>query len=70
MSENFEGFSQILNEQSGEKRYLGVFTLPIAINKKYENPLTLRKICLRGHAIFELCNRISARKQKSSRNRF
>ena len=29
--ENFEGFSQILKEQSGEKRYLGVFTHPIAI---------------------------------------
>ena len=27
--ENFEGFSQILKEQSGEKRYLGVFTNPI-----------------------------------------
>ena len=33
---NFEGFSQILKEQSGEKRYLGVFTIPIAIIKKYE----------------------------------
>ena len=31
LSENFEGFSQILKEQSGEKRYLGVFTNPIAI---------------------------------------
>ena len=29
--ENFEGFSQILKEQSGKKRYLGVFTHPIAI---------------------------------------
>ena len=29
--ENFEGFSQIFKEQSGEKRYLGVFTNPIAI---------------------------------------
>ena len=27
----FEGFSQILKEQSDEKRYLGVFTHPIAI---------------------------------------
>ena len=35
-SENFEGFSQILKEQSGEKRYLGVFTRSIAIIKKYE----------------------------------
>ena len=31
LSGNFEGFSQILKEQSGEKRYLGVFTNPIAI---------------------------------------
>ena len=31
LSENFTGFSQILQEQSGEKRYLGVFTHPIAI---------------------------------------
>ena len=31
LSENFEGFSQILKEQSGGKRYLGVFTTPIAI---------------------------------------
>ena len=30
-SENFEGFSQILKEQSGEKRYLVVFSNPIAI---------------------------------------
>ena len=29
--ENFEGFSQILKEQSGEKKYLGVFTNPLAI---------------------------------------
>ena len=31
LSENFEGFSQILKEQSGEKMYLGVFTNPTAI---------------------------------------
>ena len=29
--ENFEGFSQILKEQSSEKMYLGVLTNPIAI---------------------------------------
>ena len=29
--ENFDGFSQILKEQSGEKRYLNVFTNPVAI---------------------------------------
>ena len=29
--ENFEGFSQILKEQSGKKRYFGVFTHPITI---------------------------------------
>ena len=31
LSENFKGFSQILKEQSGEKRYLGGFKNPIAI---------------------------------------
>ena len=29
--ENFEVFSQILKEQSGEKEYLGVYTNPITI---------------------------------------
>ena len=29
--EKFEGFSQILKEQSGEKSYIDVFTRPIAI---------------------------------------
>ena len=29
--ENFEGFSHILKEHSGEKRYLGVFSNPTAI---------------------------------------
>ena len=29
--EKFEGFSQILKEQSGDKRYLGVLTNPIEI---------------------------------------
>ena len=31
LSENFEGFSQILKEQSGKKIYFGLFTNPIAI---------------------------------------
>ena len=31
LSEDFEGFSQILKEHSGKKRYLDVFTDPIAI---------------------------------------
>ena len=31
LSENFKGFSQILKEQSGEKRYLGGFKNQIAI---------------------------------------
>ena len=31
LSENFEEFSQMLKEQSGEKRYLGVFKNPAAI---------------------------------------
>ena len=35
--ENFKGFSQILKEQLVKKRYLGVFTYPIAIIKKFEN---------------------------------
>ena len=31
LSENFEGCSKMLKEQSGEERYLGVLTNPIAI---------------------------------------
>ena len=31
VNENFDGFSQILKEQFGRKRYLSVFTHPIAI---------------------------------------
>ena len=37
LSKNYEGFPQILKEQSDEKRYLGVFTNPIAIIKKFAN---------------------------------
>ena len=44
LSENFEGFSEILKEQSGKKSYLGAFTHPIAIIQKYENIRILRKI--------------------------
>ena len=33
---NFDGFSQILKEPSGEKIYLNVFTNLIALIKKYE----------------------------------
>ena len=35
LSENFEGFSQIL--KATEKRYLGIFTKQLAIIQKYEN---------------------------------
>ena len=35
--ENLDGFSQILKGHSSEKKYLGVFTYPIALIKKYEN---------------------------------
>ena len=43
--ENFEGFSQILKEQSGNKMYLGVFAHPIAIIKKSKTAVsTVRKI--------------------------
>ena len=35
LSEDFQGFSQILKEQSGEKRYLGVLKHPITIIQKY-----------------------------------
>ena len=41
--ENFEGFSQILQEQSDKKRYLGVFTHQIAIIEKFENCCIFRK---------------------------
>ena len=53
-----------------------MFTHPIAIIKKYEN-LCIKEIIvcprsrwLHGHAIFELCNWKSSRKQKILRNRF
>ena len=35
--ENFEGFLQMLKEQSGKKRCLGVLTHPTAIIKNFEN---------------------------------
>ena len=41
--ENFEGFSQILNEQSGNKMYLGMFTHPIAIIKKFKTAVSKEK---------------------------
>ena len=54
-------FLQIGKEQSGENRYLCVFTNPIAIIKKYENVrIYVRKIC----------DWISSQKRKSSWNRF
>ena len=42
--ENFEGFSQLLKEQSDKKIYLDVFTHSIAIIKKHENRRNLKKI--------------------------
>ena len=53
--ENFEGFSQILKEQSGKKGTICgcVYTLKSKRIEKIEN---------RGHRIFELCDRISSRK--------
>ena len=41
--ENFEGFSQILKEQSGDNSYLDVFTHPIAIILKKWNAPYLKK---------------------------
>ena len=35
LSEDFRGFSQILKEQSSEKKYLGVLKHPITIIQKY-----------------------------------
>ena len=34
---NFEGYTQILKDQSRKKKYFGVFTCPLAVIKKYEN---------------------------------
>ena len=50
--ENFEGFSQILKEQSEEKMYLSVFTHPIAIIKKNCKCLYLRKNLL-AHVVVD-----------------
>ena len=48
--ENFEGFSQILKEQSGKKMYLDVFTHPIAIIQKIETAVSKENLgCLRSH---------------------
>ena len=48
LSVNFEGFSQILKEQSGEKRYFVVFTNPIAIIKKiWKCPYVKKNVCIR-----------------------
>ena len=55
LSENFESFSQILKEKSGKKIHLVVFTNPIAIILKYENPYLKKKLgvrVVRGHMIF------------------
>ena len=48
LSVNFEGFSQILKEQSGEKRYLGVFTHPICNNilKIWKPHYLNKKLCV------------------------
>ena len=51
---NFEGFSQILQEQSGEKRYSGVFTHPKAIILKNMKTRIPKENIL--HVIFELCD--------------
>ena len=55
LSENLEGFSQILQEEWGETRYLGVYT-PNSNNLKIWKPpyLLYRK----------LCNRISSQNEK------
>ena len=45
VNENFDGFSQILKEQFGRKRYLSVFTHPIAIIWKFENRC-IQRICI------------------------
>ena len=58
LSENFEGFSQILKEQADEKRYWGVFTTPIAVIKNIIMSVSKEKFA------------IEYRKQKSLRNRF
>ena len=57
LSENFKGFSQILKEQSGEKRYLGGFKNPITIIYKHEKtPFPTEKNAC-SHSRF-LCGRV------------
>ena len=46
LSENFEGFSQILKEQSGKKCYFGAFTHPIAIIKNLQISKSNEKITI------------------------
>ena len=57
--ENFEGFSQILNEQSGNKMYLGMFTHPIAIIKKFKLQYLKKNLNVR---IFELSENVKMKK--------
>ena len=55
--ENFEGFSQILKEQSGEKYILGCFKNPRAIILKNENVRIKRKMCMSAYSLtMRTCN--------------
>ena len=72
---NFEGFSQIFKEQSGEKKVLGCVFKPNSNNIEIWNHPFLKKfacLCsrwLRWYTIFELCDRISSRKRKRQKVR-
>ena len=63
--ENFEGFLQILKEQSGKKTIFGCVHTYNSNNLKISKPPYLKKI-----RIFNLCDRLSSLKRKSSQNRF
>ena len=61
---NFEGFSQILQEQSGEKRYSGVFTHPKAIILKIWKPAYLKKIFCMWFSNFAIKTNIFQKNEK------
>ena len=64
LSEYFEGFSQILKEQSSEK---------VTIKNSNSKNLKIRKekfACLCSRWLHELCDRISSRKRRISRKHF
>ena len=70
---HFEGFSHILKEQSGEKRYMRVFTTykPKTNNLKvWIRPYLKKNLRVRIIVLAFMIHRISSWKRQSSQNRF